>query len=84
MLLLTHVLFAIKLLTFASMQSPLHTHKDVLMTETWLTSTDVVKLAELKPGGYELKGNPRPSGMIGGGIDIIFKTGTCCHLATIT
>ena len=57
------------------MQSPLQTHKDVLMTETWLTSTNVVKLAELKPGDYELKGNPRRSGMIGGGIDIIFKTG---------
>ena len=47
----------------------------VLMMDTWLTSGDVVKWAELKPDGYDQKDNPRPSGRIDGGIGILFKTG---------
>ena len=43
----------------------------VLMMETWLTSGDAVKHAELKPEGCDLKDNPRPSGRIG----VLFKTG---------
>ena len=35
----------------------------------------MVKRAELKPDGNDLKDTPRPSGGIGGGIGILFKTG---------
>ena len=53
------------------------------MTDTCLSSTDAVKRAELKPNGYDLKDNPRPSGRIGDEIGIRFKTGECHVLQRI-
>ena len=52
----------------------------VLMAETWLTSGDAVKHAELTPGGFNLKDNPRPSGRTGGGVGVLFKTGIQCKV----
>ena len=52
----------------------------VLMTETWLTSGDAVKHAELTSGGFNLKDNPRPSGRTGGGVGVLFKTGIQCKV----
>ena len=52
----------------------------VLMTETWLTSGDAVKRAELMPGGFNLKDNPRPSCRTGGGVGVRFKTGIQCKV----
>ena len=52
----------------------------VLMTETWLRSGDAVNRAELTPGGFNLKDNPRPSGRTGGGVGVRFKTGIQCKV----
>ena len=51
-----------------------------LMTETWLKSRDAVIRAELKPTGYNFKDSPRPSGRVGGGVGIMFKSGIKCKL----
>ena len=52
---------------------------DVLLM-TWLTSGDAVKRAELTPGGFNLKYNPRPSGRTGGRVGVLFKTGIQCKV----
>ena len=52
----------------------------VLMTDIWLTSGDAVNRAELTPGGFNLKDNPRPSGRTGGGVGVLFKTGIQCKV----
>ena len=54
----------------------------VLLTETWLTSNDAIKRAEVTPYGYKLKDNPRPSGRTGGGVGILFKSGTKCKMVS--
>ena len=54
----------------------------VLLTETWLTSSDAVKHAEVTHDGYKLKDNPRPCGRTGGGVGILFKSGTKCEVVS--
>ena len=47
-----------------------------LLTETWLTVSDAVIRAELKPPGYNFKVTPRS--YRGGGVAILYKTGIKC------
>ena len=80
--LLIHVLSGIRQRTSVTMYVVTNDIDVVLMTQTWLASGDAVILAELTPGGFNLKDNPRPSGRTGGGVGVLFKK--FCHLANST
>ena len=54
----------------------------VLLTETRLTYSDAVKRADVTPDGYKLKANPRSPDRTGGGVGILFKSGTKCKVVS--
>ena len=47
-----------------------------------VASSDADQRAEVTPDGYKLKQNPRPSDKIGGGVGILFKSGTKCKVVS--
>ena len=54
----------------------------VLLTETRLTYSDAGKRADVTPDGYKLKANLRPPDRTGGGVGILFKSGTKCKVVS--
>ena len=50
------------------------------VTETWLSKGEDSKKDELAPCGYTAESFPRPSGLAGGGIAIIYRNSLCKQL----